>query len=204
MASLLRSKHTLAHNRGVVMRRSTLSGLRLLIMALSGFFCFSSAEALVRIHIDLSTQRMYVESNTGSYTWPISTARSGYVTPDGSFAPQSLQRMHYSRKYHMSPMPYSIFFRGGFAIHGTYETAYLGYPVSHGCVRLSPANAAILFDMVKAEGARITITGSPPRTRIYARSRQRRYPRAAAASQRTFFGFFPFAPPQRDSDTGGW
>lgn len=159
-------------------------------MALCGF-CWSSAEAQVQIHVDLSTQRMHVDSDSGSYTWPVSTARSGYVTPDGSFVPQSLQRMHYSHKYHMSPMPYSIFFRGGFAIHGTYETAYLGYPVSHGCVRLSPANAAILFNMVKAEGARITITGSPPPMPIYARRRKRGYTRAATAAQSSgFFGIF--------------
>ena len=170
-------------------------------MVLSGFICFSAAEAQVRIHIDLSTQRMQVDSNDGSYSWPISTARSGYVTPDGSFAPQSLQRMHYSHKYHMSPMPYSIFFRGGFAIHGTYETAYLGHPVSHGCVRLSPANAAILFNMVKAEGARITITGSPPRAPIYARRHERRYARAAYARPRpTYYGFGFFAPPWRQSN----
>ena len=140
------------------MRRSTLLGLRFSIVALSVLGSFASADALVRIHVDLSTQRMQVDSDDGSYSWPVSTARSGYVTPDGTFAPQSLQRMHYSHKYHMSPMPYSIFFRGGFAIHGTYETAYLGHPVSHGCVRLAPANAAILFRMVKAEGATIETT----------------------------------------------
>ena len=47
-------------------------------------------------------------------------------TPRGSYAPTGLQRMHYSKKYHMSPMPYSIFFRGGYAIHGTYATGALG------------------------------------------------------------------------------
>lgn len=178
-----------------------------MIIALCGFFWFSSAEALVRIHVDLSTQRMDVDSDSGTYSWPVSTARSGYVTPNGSFAPQSLQRMHYSHKYHMSPMPYSIFFRGGFAIHGTYETAYLGHPVSHGCVRLSPEHAAILFQMVKAEGARITITGSPPRTHFYAGARQRhRYARVAPTSQRPPYGFFSFAPPQRQESNarGRW
>ncbi|MHB8883947.1 MAG: L,D-transpeptidase [Methylovirgula sp.] len=187
------------------MRRSTFLRLRFLLTALFGLGCFSSADALVRIHIDLSTQRMHVDSDDGSYSWPVSTARSGYVTPNGSFSPQSLQRMHYSHKYHMSPMPYSIFFRGGFAIHGTYETAYLGHPVSHGCVRLSPANAAVLFRMVKAEGAHITITGSPPRTPIYARRRERGYTRAATAYERPRpasygFGFVPFAPPQQQSN----
>jgi lipoprotein-anchoring transpeptidase ErfK/SrfK len=67
--------------------------------------------------------------------------------------------MHYSKKYDNAPMPHSIFFRGGYAIHGTYATGALGRPVSHGCVRLSPAHAAQLYDMVKREGARISISG---------------------------------------------
>jgi len=124
----------------------------------------NGAKATVRIHIDLSSQRMHVKSSRGSYVWPVSTARSGYRTPRGSFAPTGLQRMHYSSKYDMSPMPYSIFFRGGYAIHGTYAVGALGRPVSHGCVRLSPAHAARLFHMVQSEGARISISGSPPRS----------------------------------------
>jgi hypothetical protein len=62
-------------------------------------------------------------------------------------------------------MPYSIFFRGGYAIHGSYETASLGRPASHGCIRLMPANAAKLFAMVQQEGASIYISGSPPQGR---------------------------------------
>jgi len=121
-----------------------------------------AAYATARIHIDLSSQRMYVSSSQGSYTWPVSTARAGYYTPRGSFAPTGMQLMHYSRKYHMSPMPHSIFFRGGYAIHGTYATGALGSPASHGCVRLSPGNAATLYNIVASEGGRISISGSPP------------------------------------------
>ena len=120
------------------------------------------ADARVQVAIDLSSQRMSVQSSTGSYVWPISSARSGFSTPRGSYAPTSLERMHYSHKYHMSPMPYSIFFRGGYAIHGTYSTAQLGRPASHGCVRLAPGNAAALYSMVQREGASISISGSPP------------------------------------------
>ena len=58
----------------------------------------------------------------------------------------------FSRKYYNSPMPHSIFFYGGFAIHGSYEISHLGRPASHGCVRLDPGNAAILFGLVQREG----------------------------------------------------
>jgi hypothetical protein len=145
-------------------REFTMRIIRQAGLALLAFFALgATANATVHVHIDLSSQRMHVTSSSGSYNWAVSTARSGYSTPRGSYAPTSLQRMHYSRLYHNSPMPYSIFFRGGYAIHGTYATGALGRPASHGCVRLSPGNAAQLFSMVKAEGARISISGSPPR-----------------------------------------
>jgi len=150
-----------------------------LLVALGGLFFVTSAHATVQIAINLSSQSMHVTSSSGSYNWPVSTARSGYATPRGSYAPYSLQRMHYSKKYHMSPMPYSIFFLGGYAIHGTYSTGQLGRPASHGCIRLAPGNAAKLFGMVKAEGAAISITGTPPGHTMYAKAHHK-HPTALA------------------------
>ena len=118
-------------------------------------------EARVQISVDLSTQTMSVNASNASYAWPISSARDGFVTPRGTYGVESLQSMHYSKKYHNSPMPHSIFFHGGFAIHGTYDLANLGRPASHGCVRISPANAATLYALVQQEGATIQIVGSP-------------------------------------------
>jgi hypothetical protein len=170
-------------------------GILGILPLLCGFFWLAPAEATVRIDIDLTTQTMHVESSTGSYSWLVSTARAGYVTPRGTFRPYSLQPMHYSRKYEMSPMPHSIFFAGGLAIHGTYETAWLGRPASHGCVRIDPGNAALLYQMVKAEGAVITISGTPPATNFYARIQ--RGPSAYAAAYR---GPGYFYAPDPDSD----
>ena len=73
----------------------------------------------------------------------------GYRTPNGTYRPQRLARKWFSRKYDWSPMPYSIFFDGGYAIHGSYEISHLGRPASHGCIRLHPENAAVLFALVK-------------------------------------------------------
>jgi L,D-transpeptidase catalytic domain len=124
--------------------------------------------AAVVVHIDLSNQSMHVEASNGeTFDWPISSARSGYSTPHGYYRAQRLELMHYSRKYHMSPMPHSIFFRGGYAIHGTGSLAELGRPASHGCVRLSPSNAALLYSLVEMEGAKISITGTPPASRPF-------------------------------------
>ncbi len=144
-----------------VSRGSALLGCALLASA-------GAAHATVQVAIDLTHQRMHVDSNEGSFDWPISSARSGFSTPHGSYAPERLELMHYSHKYHMSPMPHAIFFRGGYAIHGTYSTASLGRPASHGCVRLSPGNATALYDMVRHEGARIAISGTPPASRPFA------------------------------------
>ena len=133
-----------------------------------------AAQAAVDIQVDLSSQTMHVTTGNGeTRDWPVSTARFGYVTPRGHYGVQSLQAMHYSHKYHNSPMPHAIFFHGGYAIHGTYETSALGRAASHGCVRLSPAHAAELFGMVMAEGADISIVGSAPQSEHRYASRHR-------------------------------
>ena len=107
------------------------------------------AVAQTDITISKSHQLMQVDSDYGSYQWRVSTARKGYYTPTGTFHPYSLQLMHYSKKYDNAPMPHSIFFSGGYAIHATPHIGALGRPASHGCVRLHPANAAALYEIVK-------------------------------------------------------
>lgn len=89
--------------------------------------------------------------------WPVSTARKGYYTPTGSYRPYAYQLMHFSKKYDNAPMPHSIFFTGGYAIHATPHIGNLGRPASHGCVRLSPNNASTLYNMTKGEPTTITI-----------------------------------------------
>ena len=152
----------------------------------------TAAHATVQVAIDLTHQRMHVRSNEGTFDWAISSARSGFYTPGGSFAPTHLELMHYSKKYHMSPMPHAIFFRGGYAIHGSYATGSLGRPASHGCVRLSPGNAATLYNMVRAEGARISISGTPPASRPFAVA-ERGSARVRRASYATDGYGYPYA-----------
>lgn len=111
----------------------------------------------LRISIDLGKQQMTVKENGKAlHSWPISSGRSGYRTITGTFKPQWMTRMHYSRKYDDAPMPNSIFFKGGFAIHATYATGLLGRPASHGCVRLSPGNAKKLYALVERHGRQAT------------------------------------------------
>jgi lipoprotein-anchoring transpeptidase ErfK/SrfK len=114
----------------------------------------ASADLLVRI--DKSSQRMsVVVDGTRRYTWKVSTGRAG-GPPSGAYRPQRLERNWHSRKYDWAPMPYSVFFHKGYAIHGTNHIRRLGRRASHGCVRLHPANAAVLFALVRQEGMRNT------------------------------------------------
>lgn len=105
-------------------------------------------------HVDISSQTMTVSSNGRVVErWKVSTAGRGYSTPTGAYRPTRMHKMWYSKKYDNSPMPHSIFFRGGYAIHGTGSIKRLGTPASHGCVRLHPSNAARLYSLVKQAGA---------------------------------------------------
>ncbi|WGW05427.1 L,D-transpeptidase [Tropicibacter oceani] len=111
-----------------------------------------SAEAL-RITVDLSDQQMTVSTGVDVlHVWPVSTARAGKFTPVGSFTPYLMKRMHYSTLYDYAPMPWTIFFTGNFAIHGTTHVDQLGTPASAGCVRLAPENAQALYEQVKSVG----------------------------------------------------
>jgi lipoprotein-anchoring transpeptidase ErfK/SrfK len=119
------------------------------------------SRADVVITIDKSSQRMSVTvDGARRYRWAVSTGTRG-GPPSGVYRPQRLERSWYSRKFGRAPMPHSIFFHGGYAIHGTTHVSRLGRRASHGCVRLRPSNAATLFAIVRREGAartRIVVT----------------------------------------------
>ena len=143
----------------------------------------AQALAKLEINVDLSSQRMNVTVDGQHYaTWVISSGRRGYYTPRGTWRPKWLKRMHYSRKYDNAPMPWSIFYYGGYAIHGTNAVSRLGRPASHGCIRLHPANAARLFELVKRHGRKNTIIRVRGSTDVaYARIRKARLAPAACA-----------------------
>jgi lipoprotein-anchoring transpeptidase ErfK/SrfK len=109
--------------------------------------------AAVVAHVDISRQRMTVTINgSAQYSWAVSTGRWLYGTPTGTFRPKRLERVWYSSIYDNAPMPYSVFFKGGYAIHGTDARSRLGRRASHGCVRLAIGNAAKLFSLIERHG----------------------------------------------------
>ena len=122
---------------------STLRVSGLLIYVFSVFTLMTGATAFARvlITVDKSTQQMSVSvDGMPRYRFAVSTGRAGYGTPNGTYHPQRLAASWFSKLYYNSPMPHSIFFHGGYAIHGSYEINRLGGPASHGCIRLHPAN----------------------------------------------------------------
>ncbi len=109
---------------------------------------------VVVANISIASQTMSVSVNgwpTGY--WRISSARAGYHTPRGSYRVTRMARVYFSKKYDNAPMPNSVFFYGGYALHGTGHISQLGRPASHGCIRLHPSNAAIFYELVEEYGA---------------------------------------------------
>ncbi|MBM3526696.1 MAG: L,D-transpeptidase [Alphaproteobacteria bacterium] len=126
-----------------------------------------SRAANVFIAVDKAAQRMTVTvDGQVRHRWPVSTGRDG-GPPSGTFRPERLERTWHSRKYDWAPMPHSIFFHKGYAIHGTTEVRRLGNRASKGCVRLHPSHASALFALVKSAGmGRTTIVVS--NSQVYA------------------------------------
>ena len=90
----------------------------------------------------LSTQTMHVEFSSGSYTWPVSTARAGYSTPRGYFAPDGtaadalFQKIPYVANALLDLLPWRLRYSWHLRHRGARPS-----PASHGCVRLSPGHA---------------------------------------------------------------
>ncbi|MGY2052292.1 L,D-transpeptidase [Methylobacterium sp. JK268] len=116
----------------------------------------AAAGIVALVDRDAQQMRVYVDGALVR-VWPVSTARSGYVTPAGQYRVLWTTPYWWSHKYG-GAMPHAMFFRGGYAIHGTAATGRLGRPASHGCVRLAPGAARELYGMVRRSGgARVTI-----------------------------------------------
>jgi hypothetical protein len=142
--------------------------MRSYLVALCGALLLAAtgaARANVAITVDKNAQMMTVEvDGVARYHWPVSTGIPSHETPNGSFRTFRMEEDHYSKEFDDAPMPHSIFFtKIGHAIHGTDSEGRLGTPASHGCVRLSKANASTLYALVQEQGVfktTVTLTGS--------------------------------------------
>jgi hypothetical protein len=142
--------------------------MRFLLVAFTGLMLLvtgSATQANVSITVDKNAQLMTVAvDGVARYRWPVSTGIPSRETPNGTFRAFRMEEDHFSKEFDDAPMPHSIFFtKIGHAIHGTMSEGRLGTPASHGCVRLSRANASTLYALVEKEGilnTTVTLTGS--------------------------------------------
>jgi hypothetical protein len=161
------------------------------------------AHADILISIDKTTQSMsVVVDGAPRYMWPVSTGRPGYDTPNGTFKPNRMDADHFSQEWDNAPMPHTIFFdMHGHAVHGFFDVKHLGLAVSHGCVRLSPTNAATLFSLVKAEGmgqTTVIVAGQTPRGQNIPVARQRAPVIETGAAEPLPLQPAPYGQPQYD------
>jgi L,D-transpeptidase catalytic domain len=116
-------------------------------------------EGPVTVIISLATQRAYAYRNgvpIGVST--VSTGAPGHETPTGVFVILQKAVKHNSNKYSNASMPYMQRLTwDGIAMHAG---KLPGYPASHGCIRLPPEFAKLLFGITKV-GLLVVITDNP-------------------------------------------
>jgi lipoprotein-anchoring transpeptidase ErfK/SrfK len=131
------------------------TGFGLMVAAGNSSAHASTNEVVAKVSISEQTMEVTVGGRP-TYEWKVSTAGKGYVTPTGSWKPYRMHEMWYSKKYDNAPMPHSVFFTGGYAVHATPHVKNLGRPASHGCIRLHPKNAEAFYTLVKTFGQQNT------------------------------------------------
>jgi lipoprotein-anchoring transpeptidase ErfK/SrfK len=101
------------------------------------------------VEVDLSQQRLYAhEGQKTVLTAVVSTGTRYYPTVTGRFkiyakyrsAPMS------GPGYYLPNVPYTMYFYGGYAVHGTYWHNNFGTPMSHGCINMKTSEAKWLFN----------------------------------------------------------
>src|SRR5471030_2430688 len=168
---------------GMRFGRFVFAALALGALVFAAQFFPDSARAELLISIDKSAQQMTVTQDGAElYVWPVSSGAPGYDTPSGEYKPFRMEKDHFSREWDDAPMPHSIFFTQlGHAIHGSNHVKAIGTPASHGCVRLEPRNANILFDLVRQQkmaNTRVVLLGETPATAgVPVERRERSYQR---------------------------
>lgn len=100
------------------------------------------------IEVDLSAQKLMAhEGQETIFTSRVSTGISRYPTPTGRFRIYAKYRSTRMRGpgYDLPNVPWTMYFYGGFGIHGTYWHRNFGHPMSHGCINMKTTEAKRLY-----------------------------------------------------------
>ena len=93
-------------------------------------------------------------------SWLVRGGGYGTQTRTGSFTVQWRSKDHYSRQFGGAPMPYSQFFSGGQALHGSrlMMNPYEGH--SHGCVNFWVEDARQLWNLTHDKRLNVHVYGA--------------------------------------------
>ena len=105
------------------------------------------------VHFDLKQQVMVAyEGDRPVYATLISSGKEGYDTPTGQFNIYTKWVSHRMAgvdnkdgPYDIDEVPWVMYYRNAYAVHGAYWHNTFGKVRSHGCTNLSPADARWLF-----------------------------------------------------------
>jgi lipoprotein-anchoring transpeptidase ErfK/SrfK len=101
------------------------------------------------IEVDISDQRLTAwQGDVPVFETIVSTGKPGWRTLPGTF---NVYRKYEETRmtgpgYDTPDVPWTMYYSGGFAIHGAYWHNNFGTPVSHGCVNLRVPEAKALFE----------------------------------------------------------
>ncbi len=101
------------------------------------------------IEIDVYNQRLIAwEGNQPVYAVVVSTGKDSTPTPTGRFTIQTKHRFARMQgdDYDVPDVPFTMYYYGGYAIHGAYWHNDFGIPVSHGCTNVAVDHAEWLFN----------------------------------------------------------
>jgi lipoprotein-anchoring transpeptidase ErfK/SrfK len=105
------------------------------------------------IHVDLSEQTLVAyEGDKPVYATLISSGKEGYEPPTGLF---EVQQKYISTTmnatdpidgfYEVEEVPWTLYYHGGYALHGAYWHTDFGKVRSHGCTNIAPVDARWLY-----------------------------------------------------------
>ena len=101
------------------------------------------------IVVVLHEQRVYAyENGKLVHSTLASTGIARYPTRVGQFKiyTKYLATLMTGPGYYLPNVPYTMYYSGGYALHGTYWHSNFGRPMSHGCVNLPTAEARWLYE----------------------------------------------------------
>lgn len=116
------------------------------------------------IEVDLSDQKLYMHEGDGIVGSYLISSGKWASTPTGEW--RVWIKLRYARMrggskalgtfYDLPNVPYTMYYYGGYGIHGAYWHNNFGQPMSHGCINMNPEEAGVVFNWAQV-GTRVQV-----------------------------------------------